>query len=44
MIQVREHPLFQRTQNEVVCEVPISFRRLRWDQTLKSQRLKANSR
>ncbi len=25
MIQVREHPLFQRTQNEVVCEVPISF-------------------
>lgn len=25
MIQVREHPLFERAQNEVVCEVPISF-------------------
>lgn len=25
MIQVRPHPLFERSNNEVVCEVPISF-------------------
>jgi molecular chaperone DnaJ len=25
MLRVREHPLFERSQNDVVCEVPISF-------------------
>ena len=25
MLRVREHPLFERSQNDVVCDVPISF-------------------